>query len=176
MPQPWKEKSHYCHRRKHIPSPLSTTAAIQHAGILLSTTRRTTHRPIVLPMHRGCPAHILRAPNAIHGLLPQKELQPNPLFTIQRIGPPSTRIPSQVHDRPTISFFPFYAPAPPWSCDARVWDGRHLSKRSNLNTTPLWNTNKLGLQNRELLVWLFICQFQVCVSKFYICFLFSNWL
>jgi hypothetical protein len=97
-------------------------AAIQHAGIPSPTTRRTTPaNPIVLPMHRGCPAHILRAPNAIHDSPPWKESQPNSLVAIQRTGPPSAHNPSQAKCMtPAISFFPFYASTPPISWDARV--------------------------------------------------------
>jgi hypothetical protein len=118
MPQPWKEK--ITTERSTSPRRYPRLAAIQHAGIPLPTTHRTTHCLIVLLMHRGCPAHILLAPNVIHVLPPWKESQPNPLIIIQRTVPPSARIPSQVQDHPAISFFPFYAPASPGSSDARV--------------------------------------------------------
>jgi hypothetical protein len=119
--------------------PLAAIHASQQSNTQESHRRRRAGppRPIVLPMHHGCPAHILRAPNAIHALPPWKELQPNPLIAIQRTGPPSARIPSQVcrttlpshssHstcqpclDLPMLKYFPFYAPGPPRSCDARV--------------------------------------------------------
>jgi hypothetical protein len=118
MPHPWKEKITL--EGNTSPRRYPRLAAIQHAGIPLPTTRRTTHCPIVLLMHRGCPTHILLAPNAIHVSPPWKESQPNPLIVIQRTGPPSACIPSQVQDHPAISFFPFYAPTPPGSSDARV--------------------------------------------------------
>jgi hypothetical protein len=108
------------HRRKHIPSPLSTPRSNPARRNPMPTTRRTTHCLIVLLMHRGCPAHILLAPNAIHVSPPWKESQLNPFIVIQRTVPPSACMPSQVQDHPAISFFPFYASAPPGSSDARV--------------------------------------------------------
>jgi hypothetical protein len=72
-------------------------ATIQHAGIPSPTTRRTTP-PNRSSMNRGCPAHILCAPNAIHASPPWKESQPNSLVAIQRTKPPSAHILSQVHD------------------------------------------------------------------------------
>jgi hypothetical protein len=120
--------------------PLAVIQVSQQSSTQESHRRRLERagppRPIIPPMHRGCPAHIPRAPNAIHASPLWKESQPNPLVAIQRTGPPLARIPSQVHDHPAISFFPFYmparpdlamleyfpfyAPAPPRSCDARV--------------------------------------------------------
>jgi hypothetical protein len=77
---------------------LAAIQALQQSSTQESHRRRPPHagppRPIILPMHRGCPAYILRAPNAIHASPPWKELQPNPLVAIQRIGPPLARIPS----------------------------------------------------------------------------------
>jgi hypothetical protein len=109
-----------------LPQKETHPLAAIHASLQSSTQeshrRRRAGPPclIVLPMHRGCPAHILRAPDAIHASPPWKESQPNPLVAIQRIGPPLARIPSQVQNHPAISFFQFYAPAPPRSSDARV--------------------------------------------------------
>jgi hypothetical protein len=109
------------HKETH---PLTAIHTSQQSSAQESHRRRPARVgppcPIVLPMHRGCPAHILRTPNAIHASSPWKESQPNPLVAIQCTGPPSARIPLQVQDHPAISFFPFYAPTPPGSCDARV--------------------------------------------------------
>ena len=103
--------------------PLAAIHASQQSSTQESHRRRRTGspRPIILPMHRGCPAHTL------HASPPWKESQPNPLVAIQRTGPPSACIPSQVQDHPAISFFPFYAPAPPGSCNARVLPILHAS-------------------------------------------------
>jgi hypothetical protein len=187
------ENSRHNHRRKHIPSLLSTPSL--QFSTQESHCRWRAEPPIAqsfFPCNADAPpisfAPQTQSTSRRHG----RNCNPIPSSPSSahdhhwpashrkcRTTPPSysshsTRQPRL--DLPMLEYFTFYAPAPPRSCDARVWDGRHLSERSNLNTTPLWNTNKLGLQNRELLVWLFIWQFQVCVSKFYICFLFSNWL
>jgi hypothetical protein len=95
-------------------------------------------RPIVLPMHRvprPYPPHPKRNPRLI---------TTQSLVAIQCTGAPSAHIPSQVQDHPTISFFPFYAPAPPRSCDARVFPILRASPAQILRCssirwkTPLW--------------------------------------
>jgi hypothetical protein len=86
-------------------------AAIQHAGIPSPTTRRTTppnrssHAP---QMPRPYPSR----PNAIHASPPWKESQSNPLVAIQRTGPPSARIPSQVQDHPRHLVLPTLCASP----------------------------------------------------------------
>jgi hypothetical protein len=118
--RPWKEKS--CHRRKHIPSPLSTPRSNPARRNPIADDLRAQDHPAqsffscTADAPRPYPPH----PNSIHISLPWKESQPNPLVTIQCTGPTSAHIPSQVQDHPAISFFPFYAPTPPGSCDARV--------------------------------------------------------
>jgi hypothetical protein len=96
-------------------------AAIQHAGIPSPTTRarrttlpnRSSHAPrMPHPYH----PHPKRNPRlvAMEGIATQSPRR----YPVHRttIGPH----PSQVQDLHAILFFPFYAPAPPGSCDARV--------------------------------------------------------
>ena len=124
--------------------PLAAIHASQQSSTQESHRQRRVvpPRPIVLcPMHRGCPAHIPLAPNAIHASPPWKESQPNPLIAIQRTGPPSARIPSQVQDHPAISFFPFYASALPRSSDARVLPIIRVSPTQILRCSSMrWKT------------------------------------
>jgi hypothetical protein len=67
--------------------PLAAIHASQQSSTQEFHRRRRAGppRPIILPMHRGCPAHILHAPNAIHTSLPWKESQLNPIAST---GPP----------------------------------------------------------------------------------------
>jgi hypothetical protein len=109
-------------------------ATIQLAGIP-SRRRAGPPRPIVLPMHRGCPAHIPHAPNAIHASPPWKEstqfprrhpahkttIGPHPIASAW--PPPSHSSHSTRQPHPylvMLEYFPFYTPDPPRSCDARV--------------------------------------------------------
>jgi hypothetical protein len=102
--------------------PLAAIHASQQSSTQESHRRRLAGppRPIVLPMHRRCPAHILRA-----------QMQSTPRRHGRNHNPiPSSPSSAQDHHRPAshrkcrttpaISFFPLYAPAPPGSCDARV--------------------------------------------------------
>jgi hypothetical protein len=139
--RPWKEKSCRCHRRKHIPLLLSTPRSNPaRRNPIVDDPRARPPRPIVLLMHRGCPAHILCTPNAIHASSPWKESQPNPLVAIQCTGP-SARIPSQMQDHSAISFFPFYAAVPPGSCDAQVLPILRVSPAQILRCSSIrWKT------------------------------------
>jgi hypothetical protein len=91
------------------------------AGIPSPTTRarrttspnRSSHAP---RMPRPYPLHPKRNPRlvAMEGIVTQSPRR----YLVHKttIGPH----PSHVQDHPAISFFPFYASAPPRSCDARV--------------------------------------------------------
>jgi hypothetical protein len=95
-------------------------AAIQHAGIPSPTTRRTTppnrssHAPQML---RPYTPRLKRNPclAAMEGIATQSPRR-HPAHRTT-IGPHPI---ASTQDHLAISFFPFYAPAPPGSCDARV--------------------------------------------------------
>jgi hypothetical protein len=111
-------------RKNHVTATEGNTSPRRYprlAGTPSPTTRarrttppnRSSHAP---RMPRPYPPHPKRNPRlvAMEGIATQSPRR------IQCIGPPSARIPSQVQDHPAISFFPFYALAPPVSCNARV--------------------------------------------------------
>jgi hypothetical protein len=118
MPQPCKGKN--------LALPQKETHSLAAIHTSQQSNTQESHRDDVqdhpaqsfFPCTADAPP-ISSRPNAIHVSPPWKESQPNSLVAIQRTGPPSTHIPSQVHD-PRHLIFPFYASAPPISCDARI--------------------------------------------------------
>jgi hypothetical protein len=144
--RPWKEKSRHCHRRKHIPSPLSTP----HSN--------PAHRnPIAEDPHAQ--DHLAQSFFPCTMDAPPISSAPQTQSTPRRHGRnrnpmPSSPSSAQDHHRPAshrkcrttpaISFFPFYVPAPPGSCDTRVLPILSASPAQILRCssirwkTPLW--------------------------------------
>ena len=96
------------HRRKHIPSPLSTPRS--------NPARRN-------PIADDAQDHPAQSFFPCTADAPPISSTPQTQSTPHRHGMnrnPIPSSPSSAQDHLAISFFPFYAPAPPGSCDARV--------------------------------------------------------
>jgi hypothetical protein len=139
MPWPRKKKSRHCHRRKHITSQLSKPRSnLARRNPITDDLRAQDH-----PAQSFFPCTADAPPISS---APQTQSMPhrhgnNPLVAIQRTGPPLACIPSQVQDHPAISFFSFYAPAPPGSCDARVLPVLRASPAQILRCSSIrWKT------------------------------------
>jgi hypothetical protein len=134
--QSWKEKSRHCHRRKHIPSPLSTRRCnLAHRNPIVDDAQdhpspnRSTHAPQMPPISsapqtQSMPRRHGRNHNPIPSSSSSAHDHHRPASHRKcRTTPPSHSSHSMSEPRldlPMLEYFSFYAPAPPRSCDARV--------------------------------------------------------